>query len=187
MKALCLLLVIGCLFTRAGAQQKEIRHRQQANSQSNSISAGINIPFGKFSSTHRFGFGLDYSWCHHRYGRMNEIPVKLLGFTFNAGADYYIGKKENTGYAPYIYNDYTYLHSYAGVIYNPGKKTNISLTAGPALGLYAGHSQFKIGVNLAGSYYLAKNIAIAPAVLLMKESDSDPLWAGALQIIYCFR
>ena len=186
MKALCLLLIIGCLFTKAVAQQKEIIAEQQANGKSNSISAGINIPFGKFSSTHRYGFGLDYSWSHHRYGRMNETPLKLLGFTFNVGADYYIGKKENTGYAPYTYNDYTYLHSYAGVIYNAGKKTNISLTAGPALGLYAGHSQFNLGVNLTGSYYLTKNIAIAPAIMLMKESDSNPLWAGAVRIVYCF-
>jgi len=185
-KALCLLLNIGCLVTMAVAQQKEISNKLQTNSKSNSISTGIDIPIGKFSATHHIGFGLDYSWSHHRYGRMNEIPLKLLGFTFNAGADYYTGKKENTGYPPYTYNDYTYLHTYAGVIYNPGIKTNIRLTAGPALGLYAGHSQFNFGVNLAGSNYFTKNIAISPAIMLMKESGSDPLWAASVRVIYSF-
>ena len=185
-KALCLLLIICWQFLSARAQQKEITHKLEANGNSNCLSTGIDIPFGKFSSTHRIGFGLNYSWSHHRYGDMNEIPLKLLGFTFNSGADHYTGKKENTGYIRYTYNDYTYLHTYAGIIYNPSKKINISLTAGPALGLYAGHSQFNLGVNLSGSYYLTKNIAITPAIMLMKESDSDPLSTSIVRVVYSF-
>jgi len=146
-----------------------------------SISAGIGIPFGDFSSTHSFGAGLDYSWSNHRFGLLQSIPVKPIGFTFNIGGDYFFGKKEMIGLYSYQYSNYIYLHTYGGVIINQGKKGNISITAGPALGLYVGNTQFNVGINLSGNYYINKKIALSPSILFMKESNSEPLWSAGLR------
>ena len=83
-KVIFLLLIICRLFASVEAQQKEISYKQQPNGKGNSISAGIDIPFGKFSATHRFGIGLDYSWSNHRHGRMDGIPLIFLGVTVNS-------------------------------------------------------------------------------------------------------
>jgi hypothetical protein len=190
-KLLCFLSVTAWLYTTVIAQSEEKEnksggYRIRRAGKNNSISAGIGIPFSEFSSTHSIGFGIDYSWSNHRYGLINEITVNPVGFTVNVGADYYFGKKETIGPYNYNYSNYTYLHTYGGIIYNPCNKVNISLTAGPALGIYSGHSQFNFGVDLKGSYYLNKNISITPAISFMKESKSDPLWAMAIQAGFSF-
>lgn len=142
---------------------------------------GLNIPFGNFSATHSIGAGLEYSWSHHRFGLLSSTLFRVIGFTFNGGADYYKGKKENIGIYSYQYGNYIYLHSYAGIILNPGKKGNIIVTTGPAVGLYNNDAQFNFGVNLSGNYYFTKNFAVTPAIMLMKESASDPIWAASLR------
>lgn len=182
-KLLVISTIIGAFFSTAAAQSEQNVHPA---GKSNIISAGIHIPIGEFSSTHDIGLGIEYSWSHHRFGRINEIPLNSIGFATNIGANYYFGKKEMIGVYPFEYSDYTFLHMHGGIIYNPGKKANISLTAGPALGIYSSHTQFNIGANLKGSYYVNKNIAIAPVITIMKESKSDPLWAMAIQAGFSF-
>ena len=190
-KLLCVLIAINLLFAPIIAQTEAKENKSngkgiQVSGKSNTISAGIHIPIAGFSSTHNIGFGVDYSWSNHRFGRINEIPVNPVGFTANIGINYYFGKKENIGQYDYTYSDYKYLYSYGGIIYNPGKKGNIILTVGPAIGIYSGHTQFNIGANLRGNYYVKKSIAIASVITIMKESKSDPLWAMAIQVGFSF-
>jgi hypothetical protein len=183
-KLLCVLLITGYFYSFAGAQSKE--NKIQLRGKSNSISAGVNIPFAAFSATHSFGTGIDYSWSNHRYGRMDEPPVNPVGIIVNPGADYYWGKKETIGLYTYDYSTYTFLHTYGGIIYNPGNKANISLTGGPTLGIYNSNTELGLGVNLSGNYYLNKNIAITPVLIFMNNFNAVPFWVGSIRISYVF-
>ena len=150
---------------------------------SNIISGGADLPVGVFSDTHSFGIGADYSWSNHRFGSMKGNSKKPIGLILNGGADYYFGKEENYGYK---YKGYTWLQGYAGLIMNPDKKGELSFLAGPALGIYAGKSNLGFGVNLRGSYYVNDMIAITPAILYMKRSNADALWAGTIRASLSF-
>src|SRR5258705_1174226 len=145
-KLLCVLVITGYFYTIVAAQSEE--NNMQLKGKRNSVSAGINIPFGVFSATHNFGAGIDYSWSNHCYGRMEKTPINPVGITVNAGADYYWGKKETIGLYTYDYSTYTFLHTYGGIIYNPGNKANISLTGGPTLGTYSSNTELGLGLNL---------------------------------------
>ena len=102
------------------------------------------------------------------------------------GAAYYFGKKETVSGYPYDYPGYIFVHAYVGAIYNPLRKANICLTAGPALGIYNGNTQFNFGSVLEGSYYFNEKIAIAPGIIFMKESGANPLWAASLKATMAF-
>jgi len=171
---------------QVSAQSKADTVNTMTKGRNHSVSIGLNIPFGDFSSTHNLGVGINYSWSKHRFGVLSAIPFKTIGFTFNIGVDYYLGKKETVGVYNYKYGNYSYLHTYGGIIFNPGRKGNISLAAGPAVGLYNGNTQFNVGINLSGNYYLNKHIAVTPAILFMKESVSDPLWSASLRASIVF-
>jgi hypothetical protein len=145
-----------------------------------SLSTGINLPFGDFSSTHLIGIAIDCSPSSHWFGLLNR---KKIAFTYNGGLAYYFGKKETVSSNPYKYPGYIFIHGFAGVLYVPAKKANITFTAGPALGIYNGNLQFNIGTKLEASYYISKNIAIGPGIILMKESGANPIWAASLQAI----
>jgi hypothetical protein len=184
------LWVTGLMVTATMAQPKETA--LQNKGQRNNVSLNFDLPLGDFSKSYGFGIGADYSWSKHRYGKMPLIPAVPFGFTFNIGGDYYIGKKVTIGTPPYTgsydYGGYTYLHAYAGDIYNPCAKGNISLTAGPALGLSGGHSDFNIGIDLSGSIYLGNSgkFGITPNLTLMKQAGSDPLYTGGIRLNFSF-
>ncbi len=146
----------------------------------------VFFPLGNFSSTHLIGMEANHSWSEHRFGGMDIKPVKPLGFTSNAGFAYYFGKKENISGYTYDYHRYIFIHAFAGAIYNPWRRGNIILTAGPGLGIYNGNTQFNIGSCLEGSYYIKEKIAITPGINFMKESGADPLWAASLKVTLTF-
>jgi hypothetical protein len=171
--------------TAIGQSQRPKRHNHPSG-KVNAVSLGVNLPLGNFSSTHSIGAGANYSWSDHRFGGMDVKPVKPIGFTANGGVIYYFGKKETVSGYTYDYHSYIFIHAYAGAIYNPWRKGNIILTAGPALGIYNGHTQFNIGSSLEGSYYLHGKIAITPGIIMMKESGADPLWATSLKATIAF-
>jgi hypothetical protein len=182
-KKIACLVLSSFIMMGIAAQSGEDDRRSHGKGKANAVSVSFDLPFAVFSDTHRFGFGLDYSWSKHRYGRMNEELSKPIGFTCNAGVDYYTGKEDSYGFH---FTGYTIFHGYGGLIYNPGKKGNISLTTGPTLGIYGGVADLGVGVNLNGSYYLAKNIAIAAGIIFMKHTDADPLWVGTLRASFAF-
>ena len=143
-----------------------------------SISLGLNVPIGDFSSTHIAGIAADCSPTRFLYGIKS---TKKLFFTYNGGIAYYLGKEEAvSGYA-YDYPGYLFIHAFGGVLYNPIKNGSITLTAGPALGIYNSNTQFNLGSRLEFSYYISKNIAIGPGIILMKESEANPIWVASFK------
>ena len=181
-------LFFGCIViaNNALAQSKQPKKQNHPSGKQYSVSVGANLPLGNFSSTHIIGIEINHSWCNHRFGQLEVKPVKPVEFIGEVGAAFYFGKKEKIIDYYYNYPSYIFLHSFAGVMYNPDKKTNISLTAGPALGMYNGNKKFNIGSKLEGCYYLTNKIGITPGIMMMKESGADPLWAASLKATMCF-
>jgi hypothetical protein len=187
MKKTALILLAFLFATINILSQKNISPSSNAeNGKNNSVSLGINIPAGEFSQTHIAGISAGYSWSHHRFGILDAVPNKLIGFTADGSIDYYFGKKETVAGYDYRYGGYIYLHVFGGAIYNPAKKMNISLTTGPTMGLYKGSADFGFGVNLSGSYYVTNTIAIAPAIIFLKHKEAAPLWVAAIRGTYSF-
>jgi hypothetical protein len=166
-----LLFLVSCLFT--------FHSSAQTGEKGISLSAGINLPLGDFSSTHLLGFGIDCSPVKHWFGITSK---KKIAFTYNGGVTYYFGKKETVSGYPYDYPGYFFIHAFGGILFNPVKNGIIILTAGPALGMYNGHTQFNTGSKLETSYYISNNIAIGPGIILMKEAGADPLWSAAFKV-----
>jgi hypothetical protein len=188
MKRSLFIMLLVCMIVAdfaIGQSQRPQKHNHPSGKQ-HSACIGGNIPLVNFSSTHFLGVTANYLWSNHRFGRMDVKPVKSFGFTANTGVAYYFGKKETVSGYPYNYPRYIFFHAYAGAIYNPWRKGNISLTAGPAIGIYNGHTQFNIGSALEGSYFITEKITISPGIMLMKESGANPLWAVSLKAVIAF-
>lgn len=178
----CLLLALSGL-----AQEKNDKTKVLPTGYSKSVSVGLNIAFGEFSATHPIGVGANFTWSKNHLGLMEKKPSKAFGFIADGGIDYYFGTKETVSSSPYQYNNFTYFHTYAGIIYNLCKKGNINLTTGPALGLEDGYTTFFWGANLGGAYYVNEKIAITPAIQFMKDPDSyDPLLSIAIKGSWAF-
>jgi hypothetical protein len=182
-KVITATLLLGCIvfINDALSQSKQPPKQNHPSGKQYSVSLGTNLPLGNFSSTHVTGIEINHAWCNHRFGMMDVKPVKPVGFIGNVGGAYYFGKKERIIDYYYDYPSYTFLHAFAGVIYNPGKKTNVNLTAGPALGIYNSNKKFNIGCKLEGNYYFSKKFGITPCLVMMKESGAEPLWAASLK------
>ncbi len=178
-----LLLITVLLITSVFAQQGE-RKKTGTKEKDISISAGINLPIGNFSTSHLIGIAIDCAPTRHWFGITNQ---KKIAFTYNGGFAYYFGKKEMVSGYSYKYRGYTFLYGFGGVLYNPVKNAGISLTAGPAVGIYNGDFQFNLGTKLEASYYISTNIAIGPGITLMKESGADLLLAASLKGTWAFK
>ncbi|MEI9908454.1 MAG: hypothetical protein WDO71_01540 [Bacteroidota bacterium] len=74
-----------------------------------------------------------------------------------------------------------YWHHHAG-----GKKGNITLTAGPTMGIYKGSADIGFGINLSGSYYVTERIAITPGLMYMKHDKTNALLAASFKATYLF-
>jgi hypothetical protein len=150
---------------------------------SNGVNLGIGLPLGEFGETHAFGLSLGYSRSKKRLGQMTSKPVKPFGFILNGALNYFFGKKETILYTSYKYPNYLVVTTYAGVIYNPCKKGNIHLIAGPFFSLYDSNLEVGIGLSLEGSYYLKSNFGISPVLQLLKHSGSNPLLVTGIKAI----
>ena len=187
MKNYSFLLVFSLLFYLGMRAQsadtwslKHIKGRNQA------IGFGLYMPVGTFFNSHIAGAGIDYSWSRHRFGR-NISPVKLIGFIVNGGISYYAGKKITTAGYDFRYGGYINLYAMPGIVYNPVKNGNVSLTAGPALNIYKGNATAGIGINLFTNYYISKNIALGPGIIYKKHTNTNALWAVAIRASYIFK
>jgi hypothetical protein len=143
----------------------------------NTISVGINIPVGNFSATHNIGINTEYSLVRHRFGISNQNKID---FACNAGIAYYVGKKETVSSYLYKYPGYIFIHGFGGILYSPANNAGVSVTAGPALGIYNGNIKFNIGSKLEANYYIRKTLSIGSGMIFMKESGANPV--GALFI-----
>ena len=179
-------IILACLFTpnMILAQADTSVTPNYTKGKNNAASLGVNIPVGEFSETHIGGISASYSWSHRRFGKLNKLPKKLIGFIANAGIDYYFGKKETVSGYDFKYGSSVYLHVFGGAIYNPCKDGNITLTTGPTLSLYKSNADLGFGVNLNGSYYFNDRIAITPGVIYMKHNKTNALWAVLMKATY---
>ncbi len=184
-KIICLLFYMLYSIPVFSQSQRPQKHNHPSGKQ-HAVYLGAVIPFGNFSSTHNVGFSASYAWSGHRFGDMDVKPVKPFGFTAESGFGYHSGKKETVSGYTYNYPRHIFIHTNAGVIYNPWSKGNIRLTAGPAIGIYSGHTRFTIGSCLEGSYYFSRKWAVSPAINLIKEPGADPLWAASLKAAWTF-
>jgi hypothetical protein len=186
MKRILVLVFASCTVKLAAGQPTEKIINKKPAGKQQVVSAGINVPLGDFSSTHIGGIAIEYARSRNRFGQLSTLPSKKLGYVIEGGLAYYLGKKETiSGYA-YKYPGYYFLHAYPGLLYTPCKKGNISLNAGPALGLYNGDLRFTIGAKLQGSWYVNEKTGINPGIFLMKESGTDPLWGVTLKATLTF-
>ena len=167
------------------AQIADTSSLKHLKGKSQAIAFGIYMPIGIFSKSHIAGAGIDYSRSCHRFGT-NISPRRLIGFIVNGGINYYTGKRIKTAGYDFRYGGYLNLYTMPGIIYNPVKNGNISLTAGPVLNIYKGSANAGIGINLLGIYFVSKNIAIGPGIIYKKHTNTDALWAGTIRASYIF-
>jgi len=186
MKKILFFVLVCCSTKFSAAQSTDSTTKKKAPGKQQAVSAGISIPLGDFASTHIGGIAVEYSRSDHRFGKLTTTPSRKMGLLLEAGLAYYFGKKETVSGYPYDYPGYYFLHVYPGLLYNPCKNGNISLSAGPALGLYNGDLKFNIGAKLQGTWYINEKTGITPGILVMKESGADPLWAASLKATMAF-
>jgi hypothetical protein len=148
-----------------------------------SISGGVNMPVGNFSSTHWAGIGLTAAPANSRY---NLNKDHTIAFFYEGGAAYYLGKKEIISGHAYTYPGYTFIHAFAGISILPQKNTRVLAALGPALGLYNGNMHFNAGASLTANYYISNNIILGPSITLMKEFGTNTLWAASLKATFYF-
>jgi hypothetical protein len=177
----CFLVTIELL-----AQSNRSIAKNYTSGKSNSAALGINVPVGEFAETHFGGISLEYAWSHHRFGNLKALPKRIPGFTANGSIDYYFGKKETVAGNDYRYAGYIYLHVLGGAIYNPCKKINIALTAGPSVGIYKGNADAGLGVKLSVNYFFTDKIAFSPGIIFLKHNNAAALWVIGIRASYSF-
>ena len=175
---LVLLIVLNSI-----AQAGEYKLRPPGESQL--VALDLHLPLGIFARSQFAGAGLNYSWSNRRFG-VDVEKAKLIGFTANAGGDYYFGRRIRTVGHPFEYGGYLYGWLMVGIIANPWTFTHLTLTAGPTVGIYKGNADMGMGVNLFGNYFLNKKIAVGPGITYKKHPDTDGLWTGSARISYIF-
>src|SRR5688572_11770907 len=160
--------------------------RVPLSGQKHMVSIGIIFPIDEFSRTHSMGFGINYSWSNGRFGQLNRLPKKALGFTVEAGIKYYLGKNSTVAGNDFRYGNYTYFHAFAGLIHNPFSKVNVRLMAGPALGLYMGNAEAGFGAQLEGNYFFNDRFSISPGLFVFKHNEANAHYSVFLKVSRCF-
>ena len=179
------------MFFLLGARGLEVQKNtdtlanRQIKGTRNMIGFGFYLPAGVFAQSHFAGAGLDYSWSNNRFGR-NVSLDKSFGFIVNGGISYYAGKRITTEGHESTYGGFMNMYAMPGIMYNPLKNANFSLTAGPALNIYKGAASAGLGVNLLGNYFLSENITIGPGLVYKKHTDTDALWAITIRVSHNF-
>lgn len=154
------------------------------------VAAAIQMPVGNFSSTHFLGFGINVTPSYHTMSLFSKIKI---AFTYNGGIAYYLGKKETLGGYPYNYPGYFFIHAFTGILFTPSKNDgsnfqyknfDISMTGGPALGIYNGNTRLNLGGKLELNYHLKGKQTIGTGIILMKENGADALYAISIKAVY---
>jgi hypothetical protein len=180
------LLFISSLFILFPGNIIAQKNHSGPEGKSHLASLDIHLPVGVFARSHVAGAGLNYSWSNHRFG-MDATQKGAPGLVFNAGADYYFGKKIKPAGYSFHYRDYLYLHAMAGILFNTFSSGNISFTTGPALGIYNGNSELGFSVALTGNLFLTENIAVGPGIVYRKQARTEALWSGVIRLSYSLK
>jgi hypothetical protein len=184
-KALFLALLLLLVFTYVPAQQEDNLKSNNQTGSNHLASLDIHLPLGVFAKSHFAGIGLNYSWSNHRFGT-NISGEKLAGLTLNAGGNYYFGKNVSPAGYDFRYGGYIYFHVMPGLLFNPWRNANISVNAGPTMGIYSGDIDFGFGVMTTASYYITEKIAAGTGISFKKHYQTDPLWACIARISFTF-
>ncbi|MET0463555.1 MAG: hypothetical protein ABW007_10385 [Chitinophagaceae bacterium] len=179
MKKCVVLLSLGvCLAVSSSAQSSasKLQHPGGTNQQ---IALNVSLPFGRFAESHAAGVGLSYNWSHHRFGD-NINARKLIGFTAQAGFDYFFGKNDTLLGHTFKNRNAMYVQVMPGIIYNPGAKTAIMLLAGPSLGIYNDASSISFSAGLNCTYHISPTISAGPSLVLRKHEYVDIYWTAGI-------
>lgn len=168
------------------AQDNIIKGHGSITGKKNSIAVGSSIASGSFSRTHSIGFNIDYYRTNNRLGPLAAKPSRPIGLLFNAGMNYFLGKKETVSGYPYSYPGYALFYGTAGLIVNPIKQGNFTASTGPGIRLYNGTSSFALYTKITASYFFHQRIAVTPSVSIISESGSKPLLAAGLSACFTF-
>ena len=181
--ALILFLIFCCIITTALAQKNNQPEQKHASGKSNSVALGIDFPLAEITNTHSFGFGFQFARSKHRLGQLNSPPSSPIGFTYNLGAEYLLGKKDSYNVK---YKGYSFAHAFAGLILNAGLNSNISLTAGPSASIYRNSTLWGLGFNFNVNFYLSHKIGISLSLLLYKQSEINSIWIASINGNFSF-
>ena len=140
------------------------------------VSINLSVPVDEFSETHFLGAGVSYAWSNNRFGLLSKAPGKLLGFTADAGVDYFFGKKITESGIDFRFKNYWNLHAFGGVIFNEGTNINVRVLTGPTLGIYYGETEFGYGAMLDASYYITEKISLGPMLRFFKNKAANAQW-----------
>ena len=180
MKILSLLFLLLMHLQMTGQQ---VSGKKTNTGKDNLLTVGAEIPIGDFSNTHLFGIGIEYLRSKSKFGIISDNSKGKIAFVYGGGAAVYIGKKETISFYSYKYPAYFFMKATAGFLYKPGLKSGFTITAGPAIGMYDGNSQFNLTGKMDGSYFISEKMAITPGIILMKEMTvADPLVAFSLKV-----
>jgi hypothetical protein len=145
----------------------------------------LHAPVGIFAKSHLAGVGLNYALFHSRY--RIYVFKKYIGFTANGGVDYYPGKKTEVAGHDFKYSGYGYGYIQAGIATAITKKAGVSLTAGPAMGIYKGNAEFGWNAGLFGTWPISNTrLLIGPGLTWKKHKETDALWTIAIRTSYRF-
>lgn len=183
MKKIFLSLLVICQFALHAFSQTSPAKKKQAGNKGLCISTGINVPVGDFSSTHLIGVSLAAGPAIHQY---NLNKDHTIGFVYQGGIAYYLGKKETIAGYVYKYPGYIFLHAFGGVSFLVQKNSEIVISAGPALGFYNGNIKFNAGASLTANFSISNNFALGPSIMMMKEFGTNALWAPSLRATFYF-
>ncbi|RYY55363.1 MAG: hypothetical protein EOO09_10690 [Chitinophagaceae bacterium] len=147
------------------------------------LSLLLHKPLGVFDRSHSAGFGAEYAYSPGRFG-MDVSPAHEIGWIARGGIDLFIGRSHPTeGYA-FRYNNYFYAQAMGGLIWNPLPFANLSLTAGPGLGLYGGAVSPGINAMVSANVFVDQRISIGPSAGFRKHREADGLWTAGVKIGY---
>jgi hypothetical protein len=178
-KILLFLSLVGLVFLQVAAQSASGKKLRKSDT-GIEISGAIQVPLGDFAATHLIGFGIGVSPSYHTTGLFSKLKIV---FTYNGGVTYYLGKKETVSSYPYTYPGYLFIHAFAGALLIPSNKIEISLTGGPAVGIYNGNTRFNLGSKMDINFHLNNKISVGPGIIFMKESGADHLWAVSAKVL----
>jgi len=140
------------------------------------LGASVSFPVGSFANTHFAGAGAGYSIT---LNRENQV----LNLVFDAGATYYLGKRETISLYRYKYPGFTSVYIMGGAYCYAGN-FDIRLLAGPALGIYNGNTRFNISWRFEANYETGSAFYISPILSIMKEPGAKSLLSAGLKVMY---
>lgn len=144
------------------------------------IGASLNHAIGEFTTTHSFGLGIE---CGSAKNWFDFKKGKMISFSWKGGINYYLGKRINTSGFSNKYSGYSFIYAFAGLQFNPIKKTSFRLFAGPGLGFYNGSIRFILSSELDATHLINKKLAAGPSIIVMKESGANATWAVAIKAL----